>query len=65
MSDILFNSSAKVVNASYFRKFFENKLPEICQDLLEAHKNIQQRLKAEQFKVNLTIFDFVYFVFLE
>ncbi|XP_072180358.1 U2 snRNP-associated SURP motif-containing protein-like [Diadema setosum] len=50
VSDILFNSSAKVANASFYRKFFESHLPMVMQDVREAHKNIQQRLKAEQFK---------------
>lgn len=50
VSDILFNSSSKVSNASFFRKFFENHLPVIMQDVRETYSGIQQRLKAEQFK---------------
>ncbi|XP_041483275.1 U2 snRNP-associated SURP motif-containing protein-like isoform X2 [Lytechinus variegatus] len=50
VSDILFNSSTKVANASFFRKYFENHLPVIMQDVRETYKSIQQRLKAEQFK---------------
>lgn len=50
VSDILFNSSAKVPNASFFRKQFQRKLPEIFQDVHETYDNIDGRLKAEQFK---------------
>ncbi|XP_057208774.1 U2 snRNP-associated SURP motif-containing protein isoform X1 [Triplophysa rosa] len=50
ISDILYNSCAKVANASYYRKFFETKLPEIFGDLSESYRNIQARLQAEQFK---------------
>ncbi|KAK3095578.1 hypothetical protein FSP39_016278, partial [Pinctada imbricata] len=50
VSDILFNSSAKVPNASFFRKCFQLKLPEIFKDVHEAYSNIDGRLKAEQFK---------------
>ncbi|XP_053341109.1 U2 snRNP-associated SURP motif-containing protein isoform X1 [Clarias gariepinus] len=50
VSDILYNSSAKVSNASYYRKYFESKLPQIFSDMGEAYRNIQARLQAEQFK---------------
>ncbi|GCB60173.1 hypothetical protein scyTo_0014122, partial [Scyliorhinus torazame] len=50
VSDILYNSCAKVANASYYRKYFETKLPQIFTDMHEAHKVIQARLQAEQFK---------------
>ncbi|XP_033119834.1 U2 snRNP-associated SURP motif-containing protein-like [Anneissia japonica] len=50
VSDILFNSSAKVANASYYRKYFEARLPGIFIDLHKTHQSIQQRLKAEHFK---------------
>ncbi|XP_071165088.1 U2 snRNP-associated SURP motif-containing protein-like isoform X3 [Mytilus edulis] len=50
VSDILFNSSAKVPNASFFRKCFQIKLPEIFRDVHETYSNIDGRLKAEQFK---------------
>ncbi|XP_051950316.1 U2 snRNP-associated SURP motif-containing protein-like isoform X1 [Xyrauchen texanus] len=50
ISDILYNSCAKVANASYYRKFFETKLPQIFADISEAYRNIQARLQAEQFK---------------
>ncbi|KAI8770541.1 U2 snRNP-associated SURP motif-containing protein [Biomphalaria glabrata] len=50
VSDILFNSSAKVPNASFFRKFFQSKLKEIFKDINESYEKIEGRLKAEQFK---------------
>ncbi|CAH1782434.1 unnamed protein product [Owenia fusiformis] len=50
ISDILYNSSAKVPNASFFRKYFENKLAEVFRDLHMYYNNIEGRLKAEQFK---------------
>ncbi|KAM4546080.1 U2 snRNP-associated SURP motif-containing protein isoform 2-T4 [Odontesthes bonariensis] len=55
VSDILHNSSAKVAGASYYRKYFETKLPQIFGDLNAAHKNIQARLQAEQFKQKVMI----------
>ncbi|KAK7925510.1 hypothetical protein WMY93_007820 [Mugilogobius chulae] len=50
VSDLLHNSCAKVAGASYYRKYFESKLTQICGDLCASHKNIQARLQAEQFK---------------
>uniref|UniRef100_A0AAJ7XIX9 U2 snRNP-associated SURP motif-containing protein n=1 Tax=Petromyzon marinus TaxID=7757 RepID=A0AAJ7XIX9_PETMA len=50
VSDILHNSCAKVANASYYRKYFEAKLPQIFADIHEVYKSIQGRLQAEQFK---------------
>ncbi|XP_070538987.1 U2 snRNP-associated SURP motif-containing protein-like isoform X3 [Ptychodera flava] len=50
VSDILYNSSAKVANASFYRKYFEAKLPEVFSDIREAYNTIEGRLKAEQFK---------------
>ncbi|KAI4871404.1 hypothetical protein NFI96_007445, partial [Prochilodus magdalenae] len=50
VSDILYNSCAKVTNASYYRKYFETRLPQIFSDVGEAYRNIQARLQAEQFK---------------
>jgi len=50
VSDILFNSSAKVSNASFFRKYFQDKLQEIFKDVNESYDKIEARLKAEQFK---------------
>ncbi|XP_038563719.1 U2 snRNP-associated SURP motif-containing protein isoform X1 [Micropterus salmoides] len=54
VSDILHNSCAKVAGASYYRKYFEAKLTQIFGDLNAAHKNIQARLQAEQFKQKVT-----------
>ncbi|XP_056299925.1 U2 snRNP-associated SURP motif-containing protein [Pseudoliparis swirei] len=54
VSDILHNSCAKVAGASYYRKYFETKLTQIFVDLNAAHKNIQARLQAEQFKQKVT-----------
>uniref|UniRef100_A0A3P8YPD5 U2 snRNP-associated SURP domain containing n=1 Tax=Esox lucius TaxID=8010 RepID=A0A3P8YPD5_ESOLU len=50
VSDILYNCGAKVTNASYYRKYFEAKLPQIFGDISDAYRNIQARLQAEQFK---------------
>lgn len=50
VSDILYNTSSRVSNASFFRKCFETRLPDICKYIHEVHISIQQRLKAEQFK---------------
>ncbi|XP_030636945.1 U2 snRNP-associated SURP motif-containing protein [Chanos chanos] len=50
VSDILYNSCAKVANASYYRKYFEVKLPEMLADVSLAYRNIQARLQAEQFR---------------
>ncbi|GFY61214.1 hypothetical protein TNIN_149781 [Trichonephila inaurata madagascariensis] len=50
ISDILHNCSVKVANASYFRKGFQNKLPDIFKDLHEIFQGIDGRLRAEQFK---------------
>lgn len=50
VSDILYNSSAKVPNASFFRKCFQAKLRDIFTDVHEVYEKIEGRLKAEQFK---------------
>ncbi|XP_056420785.1 U2 snRNP-associated SURP motif-containing protein isoform X1 [Hyla sarda] len=50
VSDVLFNSSAKVANASYYRKFFETKLSQIFADLNAAYRAIQGHLQSENFK---------------
>ncbi|KAG7484740.1 hypothetical protein MATL_G00053340 [Megalops atlanticus] len=55
VSDILYNSCAKVTNASYYRKYFESKLPQIFGDIGEAYRNIQARLQAEQFKQKVIV----------
>ncbi|XP_016395195.1 U2 snRNP-associated SURP motif-containing protein-like isoform X4 [Sinocyclocheilus rhinocerous] len=50
VSDVLYNSSAKVANASYYRKFFEIKLCQIFSDLNATYKTIQGHLQSENFK---------------
>uniref|UniRef100_A0A3P8W8Q8 U2 snRNP-associated SURP domain containing n=1 Tax=Cynoglossus semilaevis TaxID=244447 RepID=A0A3P8W8Q8_CYNSE len=49
VSDVLYNSSAKVANASYYRKF-EAKLCQIFSDLNSTYKTIQGHLQSENFK---------------
>ncbi|KAA0193641.1 U2 snRNP-associated SURP motif-containing protein [Fasciolopsis buskii] len=50
ISDILYNSSAKVPNASYFRKCFESRLPDAFKNLHMHYVNAEGKLKAEQLK---------------
>ncbi|XP_013910318.1 PREDICTED: U2 snRNP-associated SURP motif-containing protein isoform X1 [Thamnophis sirtalis] len=50
VSDVLYNSSAKVANASYYRKFFETKLCQIYSDLNATYRAIQGHLQSENFK---------------
>lgn len=50
LSDILHNCSARVTNASYYRKGFQMKLINIFISLREYLVSIEGRLKAEQFK---------------
>uniref|UniRef100_A0A3Q3GMN6 U2 snRNP-associated SURP motif-containing protein n=1 Tax=Labrus bergylta TaxID=56723 RepID=A0A3Q3GMN6_9LABR len=50
VSDVLYNSSAKVSNASYYRKYFEAKLCQIFADLNATYKAIQGHLQSENFK---------------
>uniref|UniRef100_A0A8C5RZS0 U2 snRNP associated SURP domain containing n=1 Tax=Laticauda laticaudata TaxID=8630 RepID=A0A8C5RZS0_LATLA len=50
VSDVLYNSSAKVANASYYRKFFETKLCQIYSDLNATYRTIQGHLQSENFK---------------
>uniref|UniRef100_W5KFI8 U2 snRNP-associated SURP motif-containing protein n=1 Tax=Astyanax mexicanus TaxID=7994 RepID=W5KFI8_ASTMX len=50
VSDVLYNSSAKVSNASYYRKFFETKLCQIFSDLNATFRTIQGHLQSEHFK---------------
>uniref|UniRef100_H2ZCT8 U2 snRNP-associated SURP motif-containing protein n=1 Tax=Ciona savignyi TaxID=51511 RepID=H2ZCT8_CIOSA len=50
ISDILHNSSAKIANASFFRKQLELKLEQVMRDLHLCHEAISSRLRAEQFK---------------
>ncbi|XP_014681632.1 PREDICTED: U2 snRNP-associated SURP motif-containing protein-like [Priapulus caudatus] len=50
VSDILYNSSAKIPNASFYRRNFETRLPGIFRDVHTTYSNISGRLRAEQFK---------------
>ncbi|KAJ1111316.1 hypothetical protein NDU88_008652 [Pleurodeles waltl] len=50
VSDVLYNSCAKVANASYFRRFFEAKLCQIFADLHAAYRAIPGHLQSENFK---------------
>ncbi|XP_041119200.1 U2 snRNP-associated SURP motif-containing protein-like isoform X2 [Polyodon spathula] len=50
VSDVLYNSSAKVANASYYRKYFESKLCQIFSDLNATYRSIQGHLQSEHFK---------------
>ncbi|XP_036377036.1 U2 snRNP-associated SURP motif-containing protein-like isoform X2 [Megalops cyprinoides] len=50
VSDVLYNSSAKVTNASYYRKYFETKLCQIFSDLHATYRTIQGHLQSENFK---------------
>ncbi|XP_017157353.1 U2 snRNP-associated SURP motif-containing protein isoform X3 [Poecilia reticulata] len=50
VSDVLYNSSAKVSNASYYRKYFETKLSQVFADLNATYKTIQGHLQSENFK---------------
>ncbi|XP_061877788.1 U2 snRNP-associated SURP motif-containing protein-like isoform X6 [Entelurus aequoreus] len=50
VSDVLYNSSAKVANASYYRKYFENKLCQMFSDLNATYRSIQGHLQSENFK---------------
>jgi U2-associated protein SR140 len=51
VSDILHNSTAKVTNASFFRRGFEERLPQIVAHLHATFRAIIGRIRAEQFKV--------------
>lgn len=50
ISDVLHNCSVKVANASFYRKGFQAKLPDIFKDIHDCFQNIEGRMKAEQFK---------------
>nr|CUU99242.1 hypothetical transcript [Hymenolepis microstoma] len=49
-SDILYNSGAKVSNASFYRKCFENRLLEMFTDLGALYRDLDGKLKTEQMK---------------
>jgi len=50
LSDVLYNSSAPVPNASMFRAAFQPKLEQIFENLNETLKGIQGRITAEHMK---------------
>ena len=50
LSDILYNSSAKAVNASNYRSAFQSRLVEIVNYMHQTFENTESRLKAEAFK---------------
>ncbi|XP_046851921.1 U2 snRNP-associated SURP motif-containing protein-like [Xenia sp. Carnegie-2017] len=50
VSDVLYNCTAKVRNASFYRRSFERKLPEIFERLNETFQAVKTRMKAEQFR---------------
>lgn len=50
VSDVLYNSSAKAVNASNFRSGFQNRLVEIIKFMHQTFESCESRLKAEAFK---------------
>ncbi|KAM7535632.1 hypothetical protein Aperf_G00000101170 [Anoplocephala perfoliata] len=49
-SDILYNSGAKVPNASFYRKCFENRLYEMFTDIGAFYRELEGKLKTEQLK---------------
>uniref|UniRef100_A0A5K3F9S0 U2 snRNP-associated SURP motif-containing protein n=1 Tax=Mesocestoides corti TaxID=53468 RepID=A0A5K3F9S0_MESCO len=49
-SDILYNSGAKVPNASYYRRCFESRLFEMFTDVGSFYRELDSKLKAEQLK---------------
>ncbi|XP_065345980.1 U2 snRNP-associated SURP motif-containing protein [Cloeon dipterum] len=53
ISDILHNCGVKITNASFYRKGFESKLPQIFISFSDAYKSIESRLKAEAFKMRV------------
>ncbi|XP_059481163.1 U2 snRNP-associated SURP motif-containing protein isoform X2 [Neocloeon triangulifer] len=53
ISDILHNCGVKITNASYYRRGFESKLPQIFISFSDAYKSIESRLKAEAFKMRV------------
>ncbi|VDL85896.1 unnamed protein product [Schistocephalus solidus] len=50
LSDILYNSCAKVPNASFFRKCFELRLPEIFVNIGDFYRELDSKMKSEQLK---------------
>ncbi|XP_046143797.1 U2 snRNP-associated SURP motif-containing protein isoform X2 [Osmia bicornis bicornis] len=53
ISDILHNCGVKVNNATIYRKAFETRLLDIFNEVHQAYKQFDSRLKAEGFKVRV------------
>ncbi|XP_051156379.1 U2 snRNP-associated SURP motif-containing protein isoform X1 [Leptopilina boulardi] len=53
ISDILHNCGVKITNATIYRKAFESRLQEIFNEVHQAYKQFDSRLKAEGFKVRV------------
>ncbi|KAG7205661.1 hypothetical protein KM043_007613 [Ampulex compressa] len=53
ISDILHNCGVKVTNATIYRKAFETRLLDIFNEVHQAYKQFDSRLKAEGFKVRV------------
>eukprot|EP00468_Gymnochlora_sp_CCMP2014_P009633 CAMPEP_0167759516 /NCGR_PEP_ID=MMETSP0110_2-20121227/11070_1 /TAXON_ID=629695 /ORGANISM="Gymnochlora sp., Strain CCMP2014" /LENGTH=695 /DNA_ID=CAMNT_0007645917 /DNA_START=44 /DNA_END=2131 /DNA_ORIENTATION=- len=54
VSDILYNSTAPVRNASAYRSEFKDKLPKIFESLHRTYKNIQGRITANAMRERIT-----------
>jgi len=50
VSDVLYNSSAKLPYVSNFRKFFEPMLPDVFKSFNDTYMSIEGRMQAEHFK---------------
>jgi U2-associated protein SR140 len=50
VSDVLYNSSAKAVNASSYRSGFQSHMVEIVNYMHQAYEATESRLKAEAFR---------------
>ncbi|NP_001153375.1 U2-associated SR140 protein isoform X1 [Nasonia vitripennis] len=53
ISDILNNCGVKVTNATIYRKAFEARLLDVFNEVQQAYKQFDSRLKAEGFKVRV------------
>lgn len=53
ISDILHNCGIKITNATIYRKAFEARLSDIANEVHQAYKQFDSRLKAEGFKVRV------------
>ncbi|XP_011349105.1 U2 snRNP-associated SURP motif-containing protein isoform X3 [Ooceraea biroi] len=53
ISDILHNCGVKVTNATIYRKAFETRLLDIFNEVHQAYKQFDSRLKAEGFKIRV------------